>query len=86
MIDTLDMTMALEYVTLSDEEIERFSKNQAGLRYRLSKMTFDEIYSLLKRIDEMLSSNVTKNRYAQLMQLKVRVLTESSRENFELGG
>lgn len=85
MIDTLGMTMALEYETLCDEEIRKFAKNQAGLRYRLSKMTFDETYSFLKRIDEMLSSTGTKNMYVQLMQLKVRVLTETSKENFAGG-
>ncbi len=85
MINTLDITMALEYETLSDEEIRRFAKNQAGLKYRLSKMTFDETYSFVKRIDDMISSTGTKNMYVQLMKLKAQVLADSSRENFAGG-
>ncbi len=77
--------MALKFEMLSDDEITKFAKNPAGFENILSKLTTDEIASLLERLDDLIACLPSNKVYSNLMQLKMMVLEEERlREEIEI--
>lgn len=85
MTNTTNKIMALKFEMLSDDEITKFAKNLAGFEKILSKLTTDEIASLLERLDDLIACLPSNKVYSNLMQLKMMVLEEVRlREEIEI--
>lgn len=75
----------LKFDLTDEKEIIELTAEQSDIERRLSKLTTDEILSLLGRLDELISQLPSNHVYSGLVRLKIMVLDEERlREEIEI--